>query len=160
MPRKIFKKISPPKEKIENLPFFYKIKDEYKKNIFSLRKFAVAKAFFFGLFFAFIPMPFQMVVVLFTSILFKHNLPISILLVWITNPFTMPFIFGLEYYLGAILLNHELLIFSMNLLENSIDNIFIDLYFGAIIISSIFSSIGYFIVINYWKWKLKRKKKI
>jgi uncharacterized protein (DUF2062 family) len=46
-----------------------------------------------GLFCAFIPVPFQMLLAAPSAIIFSANLPVSIALVWITNPITMPPIF-------------------------------------------------------------------
>lgn len=40
-----------------------------------------------------------------SAIIFSANLPISIALVWISNPITMPFIFYLAYKLGAMILD-------------------------------------------------------
>ena len=62
-------------------------------NLWHLNRRSARGAFAVGLFFAFIPVPFQMVLAAAGAILFRVNLPISVALVWLTNPLTMPPIF-------------------------------------------------------------------
>jgi hypothetical protein len=73
-------------------------------NIWHLNRSSVSKAVFIGLFVAFIPLPAQMVIAGFLAVLFRANLPISVVLVWITNPVTMAPIFYLAYRLGCVFL--------------------------------------------------------
>ncbi len=74
-------------------------------NLWHLNRRSARGAFAVGLFFAFIPVPFQMVLAAATAIVFRVNLPISVALVWITNPVTMPPIFYCSYLIGTLVLN-------------------------------------------------------
>ncbi|WP_355662254.1 DUF2062 domain-containing protein [Halomonas salifodinae] len=74
-------------------------------SLWVLSRRGVANAFMVGLFSALLPIPFQMVVAAFGAWLLRCNLPLSVGLVWITNPLTMPLIFYGNYRLGAWLLN-------------------------------------------------------
>ncbi|VAW70187.1 FIG01199889: hypothetical protein, partial [hydrothermal vent metagenome] len=56
--------------------------------------------FFVGMFTMWIPLPSQMIIAAGAAILLRCNLPISIALVWITNPLTMPPMFYAAYMLG------------------------------------------------------------
>jgi uncharacterized protein (DUF2062 family) len=62
-------------------------------------------AFFVGLFLAFIPVPGQMVLAALGAVMLRCNLPISVGLVWITNPLTVPAIFYLAYQVGALIID-------------------------------------------------------
>ena len=52
-----------------------------------------------------IPVPFQMVLAAGTAIIVSSNLPISVVLVWISNPVTMPPMFYFAYKFGAWILS-------------------------------------------------------
>ena len=58
---------------------------------------SVSTAVFIGLFCAFVPVPSQMLLAALAAIWFKANLPISVGLVWISNPLTMPAIYLFQY---------------------------------------------------------------
>ncbi|MFP3345629.1 DUF2062 domain-containing protein, partial [Halomonas sp. SIMBA_159] len=61
-------------------------------------------AFAVGLFFAWMPIPFQMVASAAVAIPMRVNLPLSVSLVWLTNPLTMPVLFYLSYLVGCVVL--------------------------------------------------------
>ena len=68
---------------------------------------SVSTAVFIGLFCAFLPVPSQMLLAALAAIWIKANLPISVLLVWVSNPLTMGPMFYFAYKLGAWLLGVE-----------------------------------------------------
>lgn len=74
-------------------------------SLWMLSRRSVANAFFVGLFCALLPIPGQMVLAALGAWALRANLPLSIGLVWITNPLTMPLIFYGNYRLGAWLLD-------------------------------------------------------
>jgi len=76
-------------------------------NLWHFNRRSVSGAFAVGLFCAFIPIPLQMVFAAAFAILVRVNLPISVSLVWITNPITMPPIFYASYKVGAFILGQE-----------------------------------------------------
>lgn len=160
MPKKVFKKMTVEKHHLEKIPFFNKVPTRIKDRMFSINRRSVSLAFLFGLFFAMIPIPFQMVGVLFTSILFRHNLPISIVLVWLTNPLTMPFIFGSEYLLGAWLLNYEIIDFSFSDLSSYGVEILYSLYFGGFILGITLGLISYVTIQRYWITMVNKAKRM
>jgi len=80
----------------------------HEPNLWHLNRYSVSTAFFIGLFCAFIPLPAQMLIAGTLAIWWRANLPISVALVWITNPLTMPFFFGGAYLTGMTILQQPL----------------------------------------------------
>lgn len=66
---------------------------------------SVANAFSVGLFCAMLPIPFQMLIAALGAKVTRCNLALSIGLVWITNPLTMPLIFFGNYRIGSFFLD-------------------------------------------------------
>jgi len=155
------------KKKIKKLSNHHKVQDFLiKYNIsqvyLSKSREMVSKAVLIGLFIAFIPMPMQMLVVVLAMKFYKFNLPVAILLCWITNPFTMPFIYYVEYIIGSFLLNIEIGNIQMSLewFNENYKDIFIPLYFGAFVVSSFVSVSLYFLVNFLWIHLVKKNKKL
>ena len=67
----------------------------------------VARGAATGLFWAMMPIPFQMLPSGITAFFLRFNLPTAISVVWITNPVTWPFILYWQYRLGAWLLRED-----------------------------------------------------
>src|SRR5690554_7645243 len=76
-------------------------------NLWYKNRHFVARAFAIGLFIAMIPMPMQMLAAALLAIPLQANLPISVGLVWITNPITTPPVLYANYKLGAWMLRSE-----------------------------------------------------
>lgn len=76
--------------------------------LWHLHRRSVGGAFFIGLFCAFMPVPFQMLLAALLAIFARCNLPIAVALVWITNPLTIGPMFFFAYKLGAWLVDVEL----------------------------------------------------
>lgn len=103
MPRKFIRKYMPDHEKIRNHVHLNRLFGNllHDPNLLHLNRRSVSSAFAVGLFIAFVPIPFQMVLAAAVAILVRCNLPIAVTLVWITNPFTMAPIFFFCYKVGT-----------------------------------------------------------
>ncbi|PVZ68890.1 DUF2062 domain-containing protein [Pelagibaculum spongiae] len=102
MPKKRFKKILPDASSIRGnkyLQFLNKHLDN--DNIWHLNRRSLAGGCALGLFVAFVPVPFQMVMAAMLALVFGVNLPMSVLMVWVSNPITMPPMFYGAYKVGA-----------------------------------------------------------
>ena len=90
----------------------------------------------------------------------RANLPISIGLVWLTNPITMPAVFFTQYKIGTMLLGApersmpmEL---SFNWLMSEIHHIWQPLLLGALLMGIVLGAIGYGGTMLYWRiWALR-----
>ena len=103
MPKKFIQRWMPDHEKVRSHPHLNKIFGSllHDPNLLHLNRRSVTGAFFIGLFMAFVPIPFQMLPAAAFSIWWRVNLPISVGLVWITNPITIPPLFYFAYKIGA-----------------------------------------------------------
>lgn len=90
----------------------------HDQNLWHMRRRSVAGACAIGLFCAFIPIPFQMVLAGGLAIILRCNLPISVALVWVTNPITMTPLFFLAYKVGTFLTDTHLGPFDFELSLN------------------------------------------
>lgn len=128
----------------------------HNPNIWHLNRHSVSKAFFIGLFWMSIPIPSQMIASAFTAIFFRANLPLSVALVWISNPFTMPPIFYFNYLVGTFILGYEAqenLSFelSWHWIVNVLGELWLPLYLGSVIVGIVLGSTAYFVVNILWR---------
>ncbi|WP_456448790.1 DUF2062 domain-containing protein [Thiolapillus sp.] len=157
MPRRLLKKHLPDPNTIcdhKHLQFFGKrLKDP---NLWHLNRRSVSGAFGAGLFWAMIPIPFQMIAAAATAILFRVNLPISVVLVWLTNPLTMPPIFYFNYLVGTWLLPHHEPLpdmeMSLEWFMHSMGEIWLPLYLGSAVVGLVLAALGYAAIRLYWRW--------
>jgi len=161
VPRARLRKVLPTHEKIKNqklLKIFGTLLN--KREIWSLSRRKVLGGVFIGIFVAFIPMPFQMVLVAFLAIIFKVNFPVTLPLVWISNPLTMPFIYFFEYEIGNFVLNVEHPVkFSLEMMEKNISEIALSLYTGSFIVSTVLAFATVFILNLLWINDVKNRRK-
>jgi len=105
MPKKFLRKYLPDPHKItqsKSLKIFGSLLHE--PNLWHMNRKSVSMAFLVGFFFMWVPLPSQMILAAGAAILLRCNLPISVALVWITNPITMPPMFYFAYKLGNLML--------------------------------------------------------
>ena len=105
MPKKFLRKYLPDPHKItqsKSLKIFGSLLHE--PNLWHMNRKSVSMAFLIGMFFMWVPLPSQMILAAGAAIIFRCNLPLSVALVWITNPVTMPAMFYFAYKLGSFML--------------------------------------------------------
>ena len=116
---------------------------------------SIAAACFIGLFVAMIPVPLQMLLAATMAMAFQANLPLSISLVWVSNPITMGPLFYSAYQLGAFLLQFEPIQFSDQLSWQSAANdfmaIFLPLLTGSLLIGVVPGLMVFYMV--KWTWR-------
>lgn len=108
MPRKFFRKYLPDpttlREHRHLRVFGARLADP---NLWHLNRRCVANGALIGLVCALLPIPFQMLPAAMLAIFFRANLPLSIFLVWLTNPLTaVPVWYG-TYLLGSAMLGMQ-----------------------------------------------------
>jgi uncharacterized protein (DUF2062 family) len=169
MPKKTLKSLMPSAAKIREIKSLHVLGDWiYETNLWHLNRYSASMAFFVGLFMAFIPIPGQMPAAALLAMLLRCNLPISVALVWITNPLTMPALFFMAYKVGALIINVPVTAMEFELsfhwLTNQLANIWQPFLLGCLICGLFFGCLGYFIVSLMWRWRVsvhwrERKRK-
>lgn len=139
----------------------------YEPNLWHLNRRSVSIAFAIGLFAAWIPTPGQMAIAAIAAFYFRANLPISVALVWLTNPLTMPPMFYFAYIVGLKLLGQSSpssdFEFTIESMTSSLGVIGGPFLFGCFVLGVISSVLGYFGILWFWRyyigkqWRLRKE---
>jgi uncharacterized protein len=172
MPKKTIKRLMPDHNKIKDHKHLRHLGASlHDANLWHLNRRSVSGAFAVGLFFAWMPVPMQMLLAALAAVFFRVNLPLSVILVWISNPITMPPLFYAAYLLGASLLGIEKQQFvfeaSLQWLYNSVTTIGPAFIIGCLVCGIVSSAVGYagvrllwrYSVISQWRSSRSRHKK-
>lgn len=161
MPKHIIKRFMPDHEKIrdhKHLKFLGRLLHD--PNILHLNRRSVSGAFAVGLFFAWVPLPIQMILGAIGSIAFRVNLPITVGLVWITNPITMPPMFYFAYKMGVWTLGlpkHEFTFeLSWEWLMQELGATWEPFLLGCLICGVVSSVLGYVLMRGFWRFHVAR----
>jgi uncharacterized protein len=129
--------------------------------LWHLHRRSVAGATFIGLFCAFQPVPFQMLIAAVLAVMSRCNLPISVVLVWITNPITMTPIFYFSYRLGAWLLDRRIEVATIRMnwewLSTHLGEIGWPLIVGSLLCGWVAGLTGMVIVRITWRFHVIRR---
>lgn len=128
-------------------------------NLWHLNRRSVAGAVAVGLFVMYLPPVGQMLIAAAFAIYLRVNLPISVVLVWLSNPLTIPPMYYLAYRLGSWILGHEPRGFDIDFWihwRNWLE-IIAPLSLGSLICGLTCSALGYLSVQALWRWNLMRQ---
>ena len=157
MIRKFFRKKASGKGKLDTFLEKYKLPRAY----FNINRKMITQGVFIGLFWGFIPMPMQMLAVVATTPFIRFNVPIAIAMVWLSNPFTMPPMYYMEYLTGNFLLGKEgidNIELTLEWFSNNMGDIFVPLYVGTAFYSIVVSGCIYFLLNWLWIRSVKEEK--
>ena len=170
MAKKFIQRWLPNPDKVRNHPHLQRIfgKLLHDPNLLHINRKSVSGAFFVGFFMAFVPLPFQMILAAAAAIWRKVNLPISVALVWITNPLTVPPMFYFAYLVGCWTLNipvgdwdFEL---SMDWIYNELAPRWKPFLLGCFVCAMVSGSLGYAFIRLLWRvnigsrWSARKKR--
>jgi len=135
----------------------------HEPNLWHLNRNSVSLAFAIGLFAAWIPTPGQMAIAAVVAFYFRANLPISVALVWVTNPLTMPPMFYGAYIVGLFALGDTLpgdeFEFNLDSILSSLSEIGGPFLLGCFILGVVSSFIGYFGIRLFWRYQVNKQWK-
>lgn len=170
MTKKFIQRWLPQPDADGNYPEFAYFKESLKqRELLRLTRRSVSKAVAIGIFVAFVPMPFQMLLAGGLALLFNANLIISLAGVWITNPITAPPIMYFCYKVGLWIMMRPASVFHFELsthwLITEINRIYPPLLVGSLVVGTVLATIGYCAVLVSWRisvlrqWDHRRNKR-
>ncbi|MCP4980347.1 MAG: DUF2062 domain-containing protein [Gammaproteobacteria bacterium] len=117
-----------------------------------------------GLFCAFIPVPFQMLIAATLAVVIRANILVAVPMVWISNPVTMGPMFYFCYLIGAEILGLEPKGFDFELsfawLVNSLEAIWQPFLLGCFTVGAISSLAAFLLVRILWHLHILRHIKL
>ncbi|SHF52380.1 hypothetical protein SAMN02745148_02891 [Modicisalibacter ilicicola DSM 19980] len=132
-------------------------------SLWVLTRRSVGNAFMVGLFCALLPIPFQMALAACGAWLLRCNLPLSVGLVWLTNPLTMPLIFYGNYRLGTWLLDTPVQPAPDHLSTHWFAAQMVDilpiLFVGSLVSAMVIGVLSNVLLRLVWRWQVARSWK-
>lgn len=162
MARKLIKRIMPDPEWIKTHKSLQILGTWiHDPNLWHLNRHCVASAVFIGLFMSFVPVPTQMIIAALAAVAFHANLPISVMLVWISNPLTMAPIFYFAYQVGLVVTNepaaHFDFVLSWEWVTNGLAQIWFPFLVGCFVCGLFFGLLGSTAIRIFWRWYVVKR---
>ncbi len=140
----------------------------HSPNLWHLNRHSVAWGVSIGLFMAFVPVPFQMLLAVAAAIALSANLPVSVVVVWVSNPITVAPLFYSAYKLGALILGtHPQPIrfeISFEWLMTRLVDIWEPFLLGCFVLAVISALLGHMTVKIIWRihvvqsWRMRHRR--
>lgn len=162
MPKKFFRRYLPgPGRLRKNRQLHFALGEVlHDPNLWHLNRRSVSGAFAVGLFVAWIPLPVQMVTAGLLALFWRINLPLSVVLVWITNPVTIGPMFWSAWRLGDAILGHERapneFAFTFHWFTTELAQVWQPLLLGCFILGLASAGIGYLVSRLFWRYHVIR----
>ena len=117
-----------------------------------------------GVFFAFMPVPVQMLLAAIVAIMFRFNILVAVSTVWISNPITFAPIFYFCYRIGAAILDIHIDSFNfelnLNWLMTELLYIWQPFLLGCFVVGAVSAIISYLLVQFLWRYHIWTRIKI
>ena len=162
MPKEFLKRYSPSPKTIREYRALDVLGERiHRPNLWHLNRRSVAKAFAIGLFCTWLPIPFQTIIAASLAVLLCANVPLSVVLVFITNPITIPPMFYFAYRLGASLLGLEAVPLNFELswewISNTLGGTWAPLLLGSLVMGTISSVLGFATIRLLWRIRIVQR---
>lgn len=164
MPRRIIRRYLPDHCKMREHPQLRRFGARlHDGNLWHLNRRSVSGGVAAGLFWAFVPMPFQMLPAAACAIWLRVNLPIAATLVWVTNPLTLPPVWYASYRLGAWMLQlpptEPQLELSLTALIAGMSGLWKPLLLGGVTLGVVLAIAGFVTVRLAWRLYVVRQRR-
>lgn len=164
VPKEFIKRHCPNSEEIRNHRYLQIFGEHlHSPNLWHLNRRSVSRGVALGTFWAMVPIPIQMIGVVASAIIWRANIPIGLVLVWITNPLTIPPIFFGAYLFGNWLLGRPGVAMpeevTLEWFSRSIGDIWLPLLTGSLLIGLLLSLVSYFLIDFLWRLNVVKRWK-
>ncbi len=164
MPRRFLQKLIPDTTRLRQHPAFASLGDGLKDpRAWHLNRRSVSGAVAIGLFIGWLPIPMQMLIAGFLAVVMHVNLPVAVILVWISNPLTLPPILYAGFQVGSRLTGENATA-APGGTESSIQGMLVgmsDLWFpmfaGCMFLGAVSGVLGFFLTRVLWRVALMRR---
>lgn len=171
MPKRFLRRVLPKPHELHRNKFLRVLgKPLQNPGLWHLNRNSVAGGVSIGLFMAFVPVPFQMLLAAAAAMAFGCNLPIAVLMVWVTNPLTITPLFFAAYKLGALLLDEMPRVIEFSISFHWLTTKFIavwkPLLLGCLVIGVACAAVGNATVRVVWRlnvlhrWNARRARRL
>lgn len=156
-----YKKYLPTREHLREIKSLRFLGEKiFEPNLWHINRHSVSYAVLIGSICCFLPIPFQMIPCVLLCIVIRCNVPISVLIVWISNPITMTPMMYFAYKVGTWTLGRETQLQSIEIsfewLSNQLGIVWQPLVLGSLVCGFTMGIIGFASVRLYWRWKISR----
>lgn len=156
-PKELFARYMPHRDKIRSHKHLQFLGDRiHDPDLWHLNRRSVAGAVTLGVFLCFMPIPFQMVAAAVLALIFRVNLAISVVCVWISNPITFGPMLLLAYQVGVMILGMPMMHITMDVsitwFSDMLIHIWKPLIVGCVVLGSLCGLIANLMV--RWAWRL------
>ncbi len=150
-PRRFIKRVSPSPRRIRSLNLHRYLGDRiHDQRFWIINRQSISRATAIGLFCAYLPMPLEMLIAALLAIGFRANLPVAILLVWISNPLTWLILYTPPYLLGLAILGETGISLHGITVEMMMDQL-LALWIGCLIFGTALGAAGYVLSNVIWR---------
>ena len=156
-----YKKYLPTREQLREMKSLRFLGDKiFEPNLWHINRHSVSYAAFVGSVCCFLPIPFQMIPCVILCIFVRCNVPISVLIVWISNPVTMTPTMYFSYKVGTLILGQKIqfqtIEISFEWLSSQLSVVWQPLLLGSLTCGFTMGISAFISVRLYWRWKVSR----
>ena len=167
MPRKFFRTWAPSKEVVLAPSFMQPFaKWLSHPNLWHFNRRSVSGGVAIGLFIAFWPIPFQMVVCAIAAVLLRVNVALSVAMALISNPFTMVPIFWGGYWIGTTLTGTQISVpdtgMSFEWVMSQLQVLWMPMLIGLLLLGAVVALSAFALIQFLWRlqvWRHVRRRR-
>lgn len=159
MPKQFFKKFAPhPDDVIKGNKYLSFLGQHlHLPNLWHFNRRSIAAAIAVGGFALWIPMPGQSILAAVLAVLFRANLPLSVAMVFVSNPLTMPPLMYSAYAIGSFVTRQPLMPVEFHANLATLLSIGIPFVLGSVVLALTTAVIGYFGTNLLWRLHLGQR---